>query len=519
MTVLKTIGLKLKTIPWYFISLITLVLLALYFRVHGIIDNHSFWADESYVASFARDVIEHKRSLFEVVKIQDYQPLQVVIVTFFFKLFGVSEFTARLPFILLGTIGVVGAFLVSAELSTVPAGLLAAFLYGFSQLNLSNSTQAKPYSAIETAFLFILFCISKLRQNPKNTKLYHGFIILLAILCSLIHFIGFLVWLPYIIYLITTYRRRLLELLKKPLYSITFLLIAIVLFFVFKVNLMIQLLLSTKDHNLLFSGNNITYLRELFWKEYGFITLPAVFGGMVLFKKNRNLGVGIIIWVLAMLYLWTFKSLTHNIRYLVPLFGLLFVCFSIFWGEASKAFFTKKASLVCLVVAVLLFVGGNKISRKPALYYSPNEDFAADIQIADYKTFYSELQTRFPDLTHLIIYTDVIDAQIWYLPGRTPDATFMKAYTAGIHDGEVSQSIITHNPVYTTLDQFKEQMKLHPKGLLIVEDWDSILPQEIKDYAKKNLHLEIKVDGLPNTNGDNWPLELYSWGVGDLQKK
>jgi hypothetical protein len=160
-----------------------------------------------------------------------------------------------------------------------------------------------------------------------------------------------------------------------------------------------------------------------------------------------------------------------------------------------------------------LFTGGYKITRKPASFYSPNEDFAADIQIADYKTLFGKMQTRFPHMDSYIIFNDAIDSQLWYLPGRPPDATFVKDYTAGLKYDQSSIHPITHKPIYTSLKQFQEQVKRHPKGVIIVEDWQSMLPDEIKDYVKKNLKLQIRVDSLPQVQSDSWPLEVYSWGM------
>ena len=51
------------------------------------------------------------------------------------------------------------------------------------------------------------------------------------------------------------------------------------------------------------------------------------------------------------------------------------------------------------------------------------------------------------------------------------------------------------------------------KGILIVEDWDSLLPDDIKNYAKKNLKREFRVESLPQAKDDPWPIEIYSWGI------
>jgi 4-amino-4-deoxy-L-arabinose transferase-like glycosyltransferase len=79
-------------------------------------------------------------------------------VALFFRLFGLSEFSARLPFVIWGTLGIVFAFLLARKLSSDGGGLLAAFIMAFSTLNLAHSTQAKPYIALQT-ILLLLFII------------------------------------------------------------------------------------------------------------------------------------------------------------------------------------------------------------------------------------------------------------------------------------------------------------------------------------------------------------------------
>ena len=43
----------------------------------------------------------------------------------------------------------------------------------------------------------------------------------------------------------------------------------------------------------------------------------------------------------------------------------------------------------------------------------------------------------------------------------------------------------------------------------------SKLPDYIKKYAKENMKLEIRVEGLQETKYDQWPIEVYSWGMNE----
>jgi len=92
------------------------------------------------------------------------------------------------------------------------------------------------------------------------------------------------------------------------------------------------------------------------------------------------------------------------------------------------------------------------------------------------------------------VINDTPDAENWYF-GRYSNAYFMK-FTP-----------------YGSLENFKKIIKNQPQGLLIMEDWESLLPEDIKQYAKKNLKFEFKIIGLKEAPNDLWPLALYSWEI------
>lgn len=469
-----------------FIVLALIVFAGFIFRLYGILGNYSFWQDEAFVASHAREILLGKKAIFEGLSQYWYQALHLVVVMIFLKLFSFSEFAARLPSVFFGSAGIVAAYLLGTKLSNKAGGILAAFIYAFSQINLANSTQAKPYPALQTLLLFLLYFILTLDDKNKKKALYHLLIIFLCLSASLFHILGTLFLLPYVSYL-----------LIKRVGKLTLFLLTI-LFFV---------LIYFRSE--LFPFNHLTYFRELFWKNYAFITLPAIFGFLATLKEKRNFSTGIFLMIFIYSYLWIFKYNTHNVRYVLPLFGLVFVYFSVFFAKVGDILFHKKSFLVCLFVIILLFSGGYRIIRKPQAYYNPNIDLYGDVQIADYKTVFKLIQQRFPNLSSIAIFTDWSDAQRWYLPQKGVDAYFLK----GSFSNKPEPHILDKVMIYGNLKQFLKQKAKYKKGLLIVEDWESLLPEDIKQYAKKNMELEFRVEGLPQARGDNWPLEVYSWGV------
>ena len=484
-----------------------LLIAGFYFRLKGISDNHSFWQDEAFVAVLSRDVLTNSKTMIQAIQSLSYQPLHVLTVTVFMKIFGISEFAARLPSVIYGTSGILAIYLLVGELIDKRGGLFAAFFYTFFQMNLANSTQAKPYAAIETLFLFALYFLVLLDRRKKNRWL-HLIFIFTASLASGYHYLGALIWIPYLFFLIVNSRNLFKPIIKKPLLLFTVFLSSLIVFLLISGPTLISDLFTPIKGNLLFPFNNLIYLKEIFLHQYLFITIPVVIEIYLLIKSRKSFGLSLVIFTLFYLYLWTFKQSTHNMRYILPLFGVLVALFSAFWGTVAAAVNKGRAVPILLIVTVITFISGYKIAKKPANYYTPNNDLYGDVQIADYKSFYKDLMIKIPGYKDAAIFTNWGDAQNWYL-NRPANAYFIK----GNYDKKPEKHSVDKVMIYGSLTQFLEEKSKYKTGLLIVEDWESLLPEDIKQYAKKSMKLEIRVDSLADAKSDPWPLEVYSWGL------
>lgn len=457
------------------------------------------------MAILGRGIFTGQISLVRAITTVGYEPLQIIQTGLSMYFFGYNEFAARLPVVVISTIGILFAFLLAKKLSNNAGGLLASFLYAFSQLNLANATQAKPYAAISAILLAVLYLLLVLEDTKKKRLRLILSIILLSFVGFAYHFLGFIVFIPVSVYAMLQYRKAILSKIQSGDRVVKIFAFLIMAGFIGVCLALIDTFLRRGSFSII-SYNHITYLRELIWRHYGFIFLPAFIGMILVTAKRKILSIGILLMLAVYLYLWIFKQYTTNIRYLVPFFGLIYVYFGVFWGLVAESLYKRHMWLIALMVALLLFAGGYKIIRKPAAYYTPNADFYGDVQIADYKNFYKELKQKYPDVQKIPIFNNWYDSQAWYMPQSRVEAYFMKpnSWTISGMDGR---------PIYHSLEEFRSAMKKYPKGILIVEDWESILPEEIKEYAKKNLKLEVRVEGLPQAQGDNWPLAAYSWGL------
>ena len=475
--------------------------------------NYSFWADEAGIATVAKQWVTEKISLVSAFNSSGitYQKLQIIIEGVFFKLFGISEFSARLPSLLSYFIGLIIIFLLAKRLSNIYAGIISAFLYGFSHLNLAYATQAKPYMMVQAIALTGIFFIVKTKNEKSLSNLiyYHTVVIILFSFATFIHQIGVFLWALYfsfVIYQLFTSKFLKLKFLRRFKISYFFYIFVACLFLFFSLKEILTVLLNGLSLDNIFRFNHSYQVIKLFAYKYSLISLCSLLGFIWIYKKYKDINTGIFLYSIIVFISVTFIAYIFNIRYVFSLFGIMFLYFGIFWAKVGERYLPKKPWVIPLIIILLLYATGYKIVRWPQAYYSPNIDKYGDVQIANYKDFYQKLKMRFPDYKNLYIVNDLYDTESWYM-SRYSDAYFMK-FTDKPYKHHTANAV-----VYGSLADFKREMAKHDKGLLIMEDWESFLPEDIKQYAKRNLKLEFRVESLKEAPDDPWPLALYSWGM------
>ena len=464
--------------------------------------NYSFWADEAYVAGLAAQLVLGKLSLLQALNGISYQKLYVATLAFFFKLFGISEFTARLPSIFAFVLGIAIMFLIAKKLSNIFGAIVSSLLFTFSHLNLAYATQAKPYVFLESITLFILLLLLKLstEKDRKRIYMYHVGIIFLLFIATFLHTIGILMWIMYGVYL--------MQKIYTQKSTISFKTFGLAKLFILTLIVGILSIVALPYLKMKFLPyNNLYQVLKLFAYKYTFISVCSALGFIWMFKKHKVIGVALLTYSIGVLLMASFQQYIFNIRYVLTLFGVLFLYFGIFWAKVGERYQFKIGgkAVIPIVVMILIYTTGYKIVRWPQTYYSPNIDKYGDVQIANYKDFYAQLKHKFPDYKNLYVVNDTFDVEYWYF-GRYSNAYFMK-FTEKPYKHHTADAY-----VYGSLNDFKKIIKENPQGLLVMEDWQSFLPDDIKEYAKKNLRLEFRVESLRESPDDPWPLALYSWG-------
>ncbi len=467
--------------------------------------NYSFWADEAFISSAAQQLVKGQISFFEAIQLTGitYQKLGMLTTAASFKLFGISELTARIPSMFMFAIGIVIIFFLAKKISNIYGSVIASFIYGLSQLNLAYATQAKPYAAIETITLSIILLFLALNKEKKKKRviLYNVLIIMLSAIATFLHIIALLLWIFYFLYVLTRISKMHFS-QKKILLSI----IPTILLIFLTSQLVLPEIIKLVTKKSAISHNHLYQVLRLFGYRYFLISLFAFAGFVWTFSKNKFLNISIMLYMGTLFVLVIFVQYIFNIRYVLSIFGILFLYFGVFWGEVAAKYLPKKKWLIPLTIIVIFLISGYRITRTPQPYYNPNIDKYGDVQIANYKDFYTQLKSRHPDYRSIPIFNDTCDTEEWYLD-RYANVHFQKSVN------KPYRHPVSNTMVYGSLADFRKEMKKYPRGLVIVEDWQSFFPEDIKQYIKQNLKLEYRIESLKEAKDDPWPLALYTWGM------
>lgn len=419
--------------------------------------SYSFWADEAYVSSIAMKWVTNILPLLSSIHSPGvtYQMIYMMLLGGIFRLLGPSEVVARIPSGLAFIIGIFIIFQLAKKLSNSYGAILSTFLYSFSHLNLAYATQAKPYIFLEVSLLGITLLMTNLSTFKKKFSYSMHFAIIVILITSFfLHKIGLFLIYAYACFLFFNLRKNKIILLILSAF------IAISLYFIF-------------THGSLNLFNNSYQVVKLFTYKYTLITLCACLGGVFIHQRHKDIFISLLVYTTLLLFAVMFLGYIFNIRYVLPLFGLIFLFFGIFWAKvgekydsnlkfkipyfakASKGRFNFELSgkaIIPLTVLVLLYATGYKIVRWPQAYYNPNIDKYGDVQIANYKDFYSTLKERFPNYKSLYVVNDTFDVEYWYF-GRYSNAYFMK-FTEKPYKHHTADAM-----VYGSLSDFKKIME------------------------------------------------------------
>lgn len=493
--IMGRIKIHLNCIP-KFLGVILFIILCLY----SLGQNLSFWNDENHAALMSRGILDYGRPITSFGSGNGiYQVALYYLTALSFKIFGITEWGGRLPSVFAGTLLIISSFYFSRKVFDTKRSTILGFLLVFSQIQLAWSTQLRPYIWLELFAVWNIFYLFKyLIDGRKVIDKNLSIAVIISGISILFHGIGLinlLILIFVILYKIFKYKQYV-YLLSVPIFGIVGI-VAIFNSFTGGFDMVVRAITQFYFfplHYQIFLSHN--YLWLIIGASVGYFTLS---------RRNKELamllaGSIIIIFVMAI-----FKINPRYVRYSLPAFPLMYLLFAEGVGSVIDRI-TKKEYLRWLITVIvfvsLSFTG--KFVFWPKNYYSINADMREN-PIVDYKYAFERVNELIKDKDNVLIVDSWNDRVPWYLPGQK--FILVNKNTTVNYDPVYGEEIVKNQ------DELKPYIASHKSGVAIVEDWESLMGEDVKDYIRKNLKFEFTVQDLPGNENDHWGISVYSWGI------
>lgn len=142
---------------------VPILVIALSLRLYQL-GADSFWCDEAGVAMATAE-----KSLYNVILIAKSHaaamPLDYIVTWLFGKLFGLGEFSLRMPSVLWGTLALIPIYHVVKKLSNHSLSLFVAFFTAVSPLGIQYSQELRFYSALLFFYYLSTYLLFKAMEN------------------------------------------------------------------------------------------------------------------------------------------------------------------------------------------------------------------------------------------------------------------------------------------------------------------------------------------------------------------
>lgn len=518
-------------LSYYIAALVFFI--GLQYRFAGIEVNHPFWIDEFSSAHQARLILEKGISVFwdRMYNIESYNLTTYSLVALGFKVLGISESAARIPFVIIGSLVPVSVFLLGKQIMNAHLGLSAMILTAFSYIQITWSRQARGYILLQLLIVLSIILYLRILQGKNDAKNLILFIIVSCI-GILTHAFFYLFFIAIVIHVAFFYSHKAKTLLlDKRIIGGMVLVGAIALF-----SGLLNNIVTAARLTLLSLHNNSWYYHSFLWREYGLITFLAVTGVVMMVLRNRKDLLILPIYMALHLIFINFFYDHYISKYTLPIFPLLllFTAYSINYlsklviknAAIEHSFYknhlTKISSIVPIFITLLIIFNGHKFVFKPKQFYSVNHDFR-EIALIDYKQIYSFIETQGQLVNGDTAVIDTwFDRPPWYLGMRYPHyyifrwedgGNSQKRTTYIVKDGEKVIPTSGNVKYMSNLTDFKRIMNKYRYGFILIDD--STLPEDVLQYAKNNLKKELYIDHYPFDDNPYsiWPATLYSWGI------
>src|SRR3989344_5163219 len=171
-----------------YILIILRFLIAFFYRLYGLSKNQPpFWVDEFASANQGKIFLKYGLSVFANPKVffEHYNITTHILIALAYKLYGVNEFSSRLPLVFVGSLIPVVVYLLAKKIFDIQSALSASLLSVFSYFEIVWSRQARGYIILQFLILLTFYLYLNL-QNFKKVKLLSKVVLITLIFLGLV---------------------------------------------------------------------------------------------------------------------------------------------------------------------------------------------------------------------------------------------------------------------------------------------------------------------------------------------
>lgn len=491
--------------------------------------DHPFWVDEFSSGVQARLIYENGLSQYwkNPDIIENNNVFTHIIIAVSYKVFGISERSSRIPFVIFGSLVVLSMYFIGKKIANYQTGLVASALTAFSYFEIIWSVQARGYVLQQLLSALLFLIVFSLLDKIHWKKILP--LVLLSALGLLTHSFFSLIIASIIIFVLFINRQLIKTIFFSPAIWIVILLFIAMFILLGYMNSIITSIAG----GFLGFYNHLWYYHAFLWREQTIIIALSVLGIVIsVLKKNKTTYL-ILITIMLHMFFITFIWGHYLSKYVFPVFHfiILFSSIAIVWvgDELAKIspLFKSKLILsknVCLLVIVLLIIiNGDSFATRPRQFYSVNH-FMRDIALLDYDEVYNRISSvRKKYTSDIPIIETWPDRVRWYMGYSYTQNYWFRWANAGFHKEthyEVSKNGDKYIPksgkpdvkYLDSLEDLLTVMGKYPQGFIFIDD--TSLPADVIEYANANLRKELYLDHYAYDDNPYsiWPATLYSWG-------
>lgn len=491
-----------------YIIIIFLMISGFILRIYDL-GIQSFWLDEAISSIAATALLDDGLPILPSGVLYSRGILNTSLIALSFDVFGFTEFAARIPSVLFGTLTISLAYLIGSRWGNARIGVIAAVLVAFSVWEIAWSRQARMYQQLQFFYLLSLYLFHELTIN-KSLK-WLVLLVFSVVGAILSHVFGYVLILVFLTYLaISAFKERKLEDISRGVIAMVVLVCTTLFGLAYHAGVISSVLETDVNYYDIYI--------YLFKKDLGIFLFMAVPGGTVLANRDWKKGLLLIAALIIPLYFIFYHVHILGTRYLYFLIPILFILIGYFLDFAvdclsdvfarTGQFHNISVKTVANVIVAFLLISAMYFS--PAFTFTPREsyDLGVNAPQPDFKSAYRHVRDNMqPDDAIVSAWTP--PAQ-FYL-GKSDYWLAFNVVGTGMEEFLVNNSsreIYTNAAAITDVETFRKVVDKHDSGWVVVDGvaWYKLRPS-IRDFIGSNLTLYV-------ATGKRDVVKVYRWTNG-----